>query len=1046
MEASLKLEELPQAVRLAEQSLAAFRQYGDTRGQADAARLLTTAMIHQDRRKEADRLLKDELAVFQTSASYGSKSAEARLLLALADVNSDRRGQKKREEALRFVGQARTLALDEADLGVQASSLAVMSKIFIKYKGDQKACNKEALRLGTQALQVFQQLDDARGSALASHHCSIAQGNLSEMAASLKYISESVAYWRKAEDLLMEANGQLMMGQLLLKCGAVSHAVTAAETVGTSQMLEINVALPNGHAELLTLLPSSTIQDVRTKAQLAFGKKHLRLITAKNRVLVDFEQTLEEAKIEDGECLTALVLQPQLAATHGAFALWCCGESAVVTWGNDRCGSDSLGVRDQLRGVQQIQATGTAFAAILADGSVVTWGDPRYGGSSAAVRDQLKGVQQIQAAREAFAAILGDGSVVTWGNAVAGADSSAVQDQLKGVQQIQAAQMAFAAILEDGSVVTWGHADCGGDSSAVQDQLRGVQQIQAAQMAFAAIVEDGSVVTWGHAGFGGDSDSNHESGGGESLSDVLVSSDGSEALAAYRQCNITGSRELRAVQLAVRAHINNGEPWRAIWTAENAVSRYRELRDRSNEAQALICLASGYTYSPSGREEQEAPANMQTKMKPPPKEAVDTLQRALHIAHELKDSVLEAQVMSHLANLHVKRTEMDEAIFAAHDALSHREVKDVEGKGMAFQSLTSAHLHNKDFADAERAARAQRDFSRKEGHWSGDANGQLSMAEVLCAEQKFEEAVEKAKDAQAMFAEHKDRRGEARALLQVSRARLGAEEYEKALHVAERSHELFLRVNDLLGKSEALQVMAECRSKLLAKQQQQSTMKLRGTRKGNAKAPLPWEDLSRAASVSKQAKEAAKAVGDVQAEAAALCTIAQIHIFNGRPDVEILEALDDAMALAVEAGDTKTEAIALSLKAEVHLQAEQLQDALDAARQAELLLKGSQHDTAKAKIEEILNKLRTHEFRVDEAPQVGRGGYGGYAFDPRLAAPLVAGPDPEMVRKTIQEVTKKMVGKEDDLEADLPLMDLGAKRGWKRSGAGGFFVVSKVSN
>lgn len=727
-EASLKLEELPQAVRLAEQSLAAFRQYGDTRGQADAARLLTTAMIHQDRRKEADRLLKDELAVFQTSASYGSKSAEARLLLALADVNSDRRGQKKREEALRFVGQARTLALDEADLGVQASSLAVMSKIFIKYKGDQKACNKEALRLGTQALQVFQQLDDARGCALASHHCSIAQGNLSEMVASLKYISESVAFWRKAEDLLMEANGQLMMGQLLLKCGAVSHAVTAAET----------------------------------------------------------------------------------------------------------------------------------------------------------------------------------------------------------------------------------------------------------------------------------------------------------ALAAYRQCNISGSRELRAVQLAVRAHINNGEPWRAIWTAENAVSRYRELRDRSNEAQALICLASGYTYSPSGREEQEAPANMQTKMKPPPKEAVDTLQRALHIAHELKDSVLEAQVMSHLANLHVKRTEMDEAIFAAHDALSHREVKDVEGKGMAFQSLTSAHLHNKDFADAERAARAQRDFSRKEGHWSGDANGQLSMAEVLCAEQKFEESVEKAKDAQAMFAEHKDRRGEARALLQVSRARLGAEEYEKALHVAERSHELFLRVNDLLGKSEALQVMAECRSKLLAKQQQQSTMKLRGTRKGNAKAPLPWEDLSRAASVSKQAKEAAKAVGDVQAEAAALCTIAQIHIFNGRPDVEILEALDDAMALAVEAGDSKTEAIALSLKAEVHLQAEQLQDALDAARQAELLLKGSQHDTAKAKIEEILNKLRTHEFRVDEAPQVGSGrAYGGYAFDPRLAAPLVAGPDPEMVRKTIQEVTKKMVGKEDDLEADLPLMDLG---------------------
>ena len=103
-------------------------------------------------------------------------------------------------------------------------------------------------------------------------------------------------------------------------------------------MFKIHVALPNGHAELLTLPPSSTVQDLKTAAQQAIGKKHLRLITAKNQVLVDFEQTLEESEIEDGECLTALVLQPQLAATEGAFALWCHGDSAIVTWGDARFG------------------------------------------------------------------------------------------------------------------------------------------------------------------------------------------------------------------------------------------------------------------------------------------------------------------------------------------------------------------------------------------------------------------------------------------------------------------------------------------------------------------------------------------------------------------------------------------------------------------------------------------------------------------------------------------------------------------------------------
>ena len=175
-------------------------------------------------------------------------------------------------------------------------------------------------------------------------------------------------------------------------------------------MLQVKVALLNGNPELLTLLPSSTVQDVMTEAQRAFGKKYLRLVTAKNRVLVNFQQTLEEAEIEDGEWLTALVLQPQLAATEGAFTLWCHGDSTIVTWGDAYHGGDSSAVRDQLKGVQQIQGTDHAFAAILEDGSVVTWGFEGLRRDTS-VPDQLKGVQQIQGTDDAFAAILEDGSV-----------------------------------------------------------------------------------------------------------------------------------------------------------------------------------------------------------------------------------------------------------------------------------------------------------------------------------------------------------------------------------------------------------------------------------------------------------------------------------------------------------------------------------------------------------------------------------------------------------------------------------------------------------
>ena len=58
------------------------------------------------------------------------------------------------------------------------------------------------------------------------------------------------------------------------------------------------------------------------------------------------------------------------------------------------------------------------------------------------MRGQLKNVQQIQASHSAFAAILDDGSVVTWGAAGHGGDCSAVQSQLNNVQQIQAPMLA----------------------------------------------------------------------------------------------------------------------------------------------------------------------------------------------------------------------------------------------------------------------------------------------------------------------------------------------------------------------------------------------------------------------------------------------------------------------------------------------------------------------------------------------------------------------------------------------------------------------------
>ena len=168
-------------------------------------------------------------------------------------------------------------------------------------------------------------------------------------------------------------------------------------------MLQLNLSFPSGRNETATIPQSFTVADLKTLAQKSFRQGFLRLVADEGQMLTDLSQPLQAAGIEDGDHLTAVAQQPRVTRTNSAFAVWCCGGDGIVTWGDPEWGGDSSGVQDQLKNVQQVQATCAAFAAILADGSVITWGTPTWGGDSSAVRDQLKNVQHIQATDYAFA-------------------------------------------------------------------------------------------------------------------------------------------------------------------------------------------------------------------------------------------------------------------------------------------------------------------------------------------------------------------------------------------------------------------------------------------------------------------------------------------------------------------------------------------------------------------------------------------------------------------------------------------------------------------
>ena len=140
--------------------------------------------------------------------------------------------------------------------------------------------------------------------------------------------------------------------------------------------IKLEVSLPSGRCGTVSVLESGTIGDVKIAAQQSLGQPFLRLATANGR-LVDPTDSVRLSGLEDGDSLTAVAQQPKIAATGGAFALWCVRGHRIVTWGNPAFGGDSSRVQDQLRNVQQICGTRSAFAAILADGSCGDLGQSR---------------------------------------------------------------------------------------------------------------------------------------------------------------------------------------------------------------------------------------------------------------------------------------------------------------------------------------------------------------------------------------------------------------------------------------------------------------------------------------------------------------------------------------------------------------------------------------------------------------------------------------------------------------------------------------------
>ena len=155
--------------------------------------------------------------------------------------------------------------------------------------------------------------------------------------------------------------------------------------------MTVQIALLNGLTCELPLLPSSTVQDLRAAAHEAFGQNYRKLVTADKRILVNPQETLEEAEIWVWWILATNWTCDIRDREDPTISTWSHSDEwlewdHVLTVGSSlsRMSHVQLAARiHHTRGLIEIPQSSPGVVQNLAD--------------SSAVQNQLRDVQQIQA-------------------------------------------------------------------------------------------------------------------------------------------------------------------------------------------------------------------------------------------------------------------------------------------------------------------------------------------------------------------------------------------------------------------------------------------------------------------------------------------------------------------------------------------------------------------------------------------------------------------------------------------------------------------------
>jgi len=497
-----------------------------------------------------------------------------------------------------------------------------------------------------------------------------------------------------------------------------------------------------------------------------------------------------------------------------------------------------------------------------------------------------------------------------------------------------------------------------------------------------------------------------------------------DALEIYWDCPQTFTAESDCMQTLVEAYLANNENKRALRVARVQLERFADAGNKRGVAAAYEAMVR--VYSEAGNAEK----------------AVAAAESSADASDEMGDMLGKGRLLRQAAQLYVEVGNHEKALRSAQEALTiFEEVDDVKEQAITLQCRADIYSKREEHDRALRSANEAAELFQDAGELEGEANAMLQLCRAQVASGDDAMAVDTAREAQDKYSEVGSPLGEAQALRVLIQLRMRTGDYEVALRELARGLQLEKECGDREGEVTAMSLMAQAQVYLLVEKKAEGKVNEKAMKDG----------MDKALRMAKDALSSARRTGDAYCTAVALHSLAQVHMLSTR-FADALKAVEEAVTLFRETGEERAEASTLVLYAQVLLYGNKdFRRARETAEEAIYLFQqigdAAGEDSAWTELERIdriegEQKAAAAAARQMQQQQMApQGGLTLTPLAPQMDAQeavsaagyeakmvkmdLSGGLNAETVKQQIAEVAKGLIGFDEEIEYDMPLMESG---------------------